>query len=194
MLRIPGRNAFLHEERETPMLLQIYRLPLWGVMLIMLAAVALWAGLERVMERPPKRLGLWRGVNGGLLAGAVGVILYTTLLNRSLGAREVCLIPFASLSMAGEQPELYRAMLMNVLLFVPLGLALSGVLPRSWTPRRRFWIAAAAGLMLSGLVEGLQFAFALGRAETDDVICNTAGAALGGAAGLLRLALDRSRR
>jgi len=176
------------------MLLQIYCLPLWVVMLMMLAAVALWAGLERVMERTPRRLSLWRGLNGGLLAGAVGVILYATLLNRSPGAREVCLIPFASLSMARKQPELYRAMLMNVLLFFPLGLALSSALPRSWTARRRFWIAVSAGLLLSGLVEWLQFTFALGRAEIDDVICNTAGAALGGAAVLLRLVMDRSRR
>ena len=58
------------------------------------------------------------------------IILYATILTRSVGVPEVILTPFASLTAALQQPELYREMLMNVFLFFPLGLTLSNALPR----------------------------------------------------------------
>ena len=34
-------------------------------------------------------------------------------------------------------------------------------------------------MLLSAVIEAAQYAFGLGRAETDDVLCNTLGALLG---------------
>lgn len=63
---------------------------------------------------------------------AVIAILCATILNRTPGNYELILTPFATFTAALQQPELYRAMLMNVFLFFPLGLTLSNALPRKW--------------------------------------------------------------
>lgn len=64
----------------------------------------------------------------------------------------------------------------NVLLFVPLGALVVWIMgPGYW------WVGAAAGLLLSCLIELAQFAFLPARYPTiADVLANTAGAALGG--------------
>ena len=68
-----------------------------------------------------------------LFCAAVIAILCATILNRTPGNYELILTPFAALSAARQQPELYREMLMNVFLFFPLGLTLSNALPRKCT-------------------------------------------------------------
>ena len=60
-------------------------------------------------------------LNTALACAAAFIILYATILNRTPGNYELILTPFAALSAARQQPELYRAMLMNVFLFFPLG-------------------------------------------------------------------------
>lgn len=63
----------------------------------------------------------------------------------------------------------------NIALFVPLGLLGALLLPR-----RRWWVAALACLVLSAGIELAQHAFLPGRsASVRDVACNTAGALLG---------------
>ena len=63
----------------------------------------------------------------------------------------------------------------NVFVFLPLGL----FLPLLWNGMRRLWrvIPVTAGVMT--LVEIMQVLTLLGRGDIDDVILNTAGAALG---------------
>ena len=70
---------------------------------------------------------------------------------------------------------------MNMLLFFPLGLALSHALPSRLPVWARVCITGLAGCVLSIGVEALQYRFALGTAETDDVICNTLGTLIGAA-------------
>ena len=101
------------------------------------------------------------------------------ILNCTPGNYELILTPFAALSAARQQPELYRAMLMNVFLFFPLGLTLSNALPRKWHRWGRIILTTLVGCALSAGIEYAQYRCALGLAETDDVICNTLGAFLG---------------
>lgn len=128
-----------------------------------------------------------------LFCAAVIAILYATILNRTPGNYELILTPFAALSAARQQPELYRAMLMNVFLFFPLGLTLSNALPQKWHRWGRIAFTTLIGCILSAGIEYAQYRCALGLAETDDVICNTLGAFLGAASLLAAHAIEKHK-
>ena len=135
----------------------------------------------------------WRFTNALLLLAATLIILHTTLLSRTPGIYTAVLTPFAALAAARQQPELYREMLMNVFLFFPLGLTLSNALPRRWHRWRRLALTTLTGCILSAGIEYAQYRFALGMAETDDVICNTLGAFVGASSLLLAHAMEKHK-
>ena len=128
-----------------------------------------------------------------LFCAAVIAILYATILNRTPGNYELILTPFATFTAAQQQPELYRAMLMNVFLFFPLGLTLSNALPRSWHRWGRIILTTLVGCALSAGIEYAQYRCALGLAETDDVICNTLGAFIGSTSLLIAHAIEKHK-
>ena len=128
-----------------------------------------------------------------LFCAAVIAILCATILNRTPGNYELILTPFAALSAARQQPELYRAMLMNVFLFFPLGLTLSNALPQKWHRWGRIILTTLVGCALSAGIEYAQYRYALGMAEVDDVICNTLGAFIGSTSLLIAHAIEKSR-
>lgn len=111
---------------------------------------------------------------------AIGAILYITVLTRSESGAGADFIPFSSFERAKIQPEIYRSMLMNVFLFVPFGLAL----PFAFGGKagKRILLTILVGLLLSVSIEAIQYFAHLGMAETDDVICNTVGTAIGSCA------------
>ena len=109
--------------------------------------------------------------------GVIFAIFVVTLLSRSSETVELILTPFHSFIEAKTQPEIYRSMLMNVFLFFPFGLTLPFALPEKWN--RKALLTIVLALVLSFTIEFLQFHYHLGRAETDDVICNTLGATIG---------------
>lgn len=155
---------------------------------MLLSLLLLWPVLcQRVGER--RRVLL----NTALACAAAFIILYTTILTRTPGAPEAILTPFAALSAARQQPELYREMLMNVFLFFPLGLTLSNALPRKWHRWGRIAFTTLIGCILSAGIEYAQYRCALGLAETDDVICNTLGAFLGSTSLLIAHAIEKYR-
>lgn len=161
------------------MMRMIYCQPLWLVVVEIIAAIAVWVGLGALAARKSEDVRAWKWVNAALLLLALGLILYTTVLDRSVSQYESWLKPFSALRRAKEQPEMYRSMLMNVLLFVPLGLTLSAALPERWRAVRRMLCVVVIGFVVSAAVESVQYLCMLGTAEVDDVICNTIGAALG---------------
>lgn len=128
-----------------------------------------------------------------LFCAAVIAILYATILNRTPGNYELILTPFATFTAAQQQPELYRAMLMNVFLFFPLGLTLSNALPQKWHRWGRIILTTFVGCILSAGIEYTQYRYALGMAEVDDVICNTLGAFLGATSLLAAHAIEKHK-
>ena len=155
---------------------------------MLLSLLLLWPVLcQRVGER--RRVLL----NTALACAATFIILYATILNRTPGNYELILTPFAALSAARQQPELYRAMLMNVFLFFPLGLTLSNALPQKWHRWGRIALTTFVGCALSAGIEYAQYRCALGLAETDDVICNTLGAFIGSTSLLIAHAIEKHR-
>ncbi len=58
----------------------------------------------------------------------------------------------------------------NILFFIPFGILM---------PVKKSWMVLVSALCLSVAVETIQYFGGYGLAETDDVICNTLGAAVG---------------
>ena len=116
---------------------------------------------------------------------AIGAIIYVTVYSRSESNAGAYFVPFSSFERAKIQPEMYRSMLMNVFLFVPLGLSLPFVFGGGTA--KRILLTILIGCLLSVTVEAIQYFGHLGMAETDDVICNTLGTAIGTCAYLLSM-------
>ena len=170
------------------MLHYIYIRSFIGIITFMALALATWGALPaRVASRR------WRRGNLILAALMTAAILYATLFSRAEGSSGLILTPFASLTAARIQPEIYREMLMNVFLFFPLGLTLSNALPRKWHRWGRIILTTLVGCALSAGIEYAQYRYALGLAETDDVICNTLGAFLGSTSLLIAPAIEKYR-
>ena len=160
----------------------------WTVCILLLSLLLLWPMLcQRVGKR--RRVLL----NTALACAAAFIILYATILTRTPGVPAVILTPFASLTAARVQPELYREMLMNVFLLFPLGLTLSNALPRKWHRWGKIALTTLAGCILSAGIEYAQYRYALGMAEVDDVICNTLGAFLGSTSLLIAHAIEKHK-
>lgn len=155
--------------------LLIYKQPLHRVVIFMILAVVLW-GYFGSRERNRK---WWRIANAAVFVGIVAVIFYMTVCARGEGTAEAVLIPFQSFREAREQPELYRTMLMNVLLFFPIGLSLPFALGKG---KLAVPVTVVLACLFSAGIEYLQYRYSLGRCEVDDVIMNTLGALLGCAA------------
>lgn len=119
--------------------------------------------------------------------------LYFTLLSRVPGSgTELVLQPFQAYTRLdqGGQAEAEEAVgfaaaflkgttpldgiILNVLLYVPLGYLLSRLFPRL-----KVWQVILIGLLCSLATEATQYLFKLGWCETDDVIHNTLGTAIG---------------
>lgn len=155
-------------------LLWIYKQPLFRIIIFILILIPFWAFLMFLLRK--QRL-LVRILNSILCFLAFSAILFTTLFRGEGQHGAPILLPLYSLIEAQKHREMYRSLLMNVLLFVPFGLTLPFTLPEKWTCRALLSIVIAA--MLSIYVEAAQFIFRLGRAEIDDVLMNTLGAVLG---------------
>lgn len=170
------------------MLHYIYTRPLIVIVLFMAIAVTVWSELPSHIAA--KR---WRRGNFVLTVLMAAAILYATILTRSEGSAGLILTPFAALSAAWQQPELYREMLMNVFLFFPLGLTLSNALPRKWHRWGRIALTTLVGCILSAGIEYTQYRYALGMAEADDVICNTLGAFIGSLSLLITHTIEKHK-
>ena len=81
----------------------IYSRSFIGVITFMALALAAWGAL-------PARVGArrWRWGNLVLVLLMAAAILYATLFSRAEGSTGLILTPFASLTAARQQPELYR--------------------------------------------------------------------------------------
>lgn len=166
----------------------IYSKPLSNIILAIVIAIVAWGYLRTKVQ-----LRRWTMANFVLFCAAVIAILCATILNRTPGNYELILTPFAALSAARQQPELYREMLMNVFLFFPLGLTLSNALPQKWHRWGRIILTTLVGCALSAGIEYAQYRCALGLAETDDVICNTLGAFIGSTSLLIAHAIEKHK-
>ena len=100
----------------------------------------------------------------------------TVIFRAVMSEREYDFTPFWSYRaiMDGSEPQLLTENIMNVAVFVPVGV-LAGVAFRRMTWKKILMV----GLCSSFGIEVLQFVFVKGFAEVDDMMHNTAGCLLG---------------
>lgn len=98
---------------------------------------------------------------------------YITFGIRYVGMRrEVEWIPFVSV---WQRPGEYPLLVENVLLFIPFGF----LMPLTFYKMRKGKQVALGALVISILIETVQYVFQCGKTEVDDVILNCLGAMIG---------------
>ena len=107
-----------------------------------------------------------------ILFGAyIAAVLWITLFSRLGTERRSFLLPFHSyVEILKGNRQFLLENIGNVVLFIPLGVALQSIGVRD---------VKKAGFLASLLIEVVQFTFALGTFECDDLIHNTLGAVIG---------------
>lgn len=130
-----------------------------------------------------------RVVSAVVYVVTVIVILYATVMSRGSSVYEYYLMPFSLFERAVGDREVFRSALMNILLFLPLGLTLPYALGGG--SKKSVVATLVVSFLLSVGCEVAQYVFSLGVAETDDVICNTIGTALGCCTCLLFISLTK---
>lgn len=112
------------------------------------------------------------------------VVGITVIFREPRAERSFSLIPFLSYFDYGTNSyfmEKAALNILNVVLFMPVGLLLGFMVHGSWftvNERRWLWVMVV-GCGLSVLIEVLQFVFKRGLCEVDDVIHNVLGCMIG---------------
>lgn len=146
-------------------------IPLWAItssFLVMCVAVAIMASHRWFASR--------KIIVGALLAEYVFLVLCALVICRpEANHYKLTLQPFWSYNaIAGGKSSLILEDVLNVILFIPVGLLLS-----YFRRFRKWWKVLGMGFVLSSVIELSQHIFNRGFCETDDVIHNTLGAQLG---------------
>ena len=173
-------------------MLNFYAFPLERVYCIIILLISIWTILEWLLSSMGGKVYLvWRYINIVLCIFSLFLILKMTILGRTVGNREIELLPFYTIS---DNSEAVRMIVMNIILFFPLGLTMPIVLGRVKNKRCKWLLCIIVGLGISLSVEIIQYYFCIGRAETDDVICNTFGTLLGVIPNMLSNYLRKKRK
>ena len=107
----------------------------------------------------------------------------TIIFRKANRAYSLFLTPFWSYKeiFNGKDPSLINEIILNVVLFVPIGL-LWGAQSKNRTNKQQWLAAFVLGMGLSIVIEVLQLVFKKGSFEIDDIIHNIVGCILGFAA------------
>ena len=122
------------------------------------------------------RKGLFYSLRLMLIEYVLLIYSSTVFFRKVMAERDYDFTPFWSYKaiMDGREPQLLSENIMNVVVFVPVGLLL-GLCFRSMT----WYRALLIGMCLSVGIESLQFIFLRGFSEFDDIFHNTLGCTLG---------------
>ena len=164
-------------------ILNIYVSNISTIIIATLICMVLWIIIGVIFKRQ------MRAISSVVAVLLVLAILYVTVFSRAESFSVIELVPFSSFVRAVEQPEIWRSMFMNIVLFVPLGLTLPFVFRGNVS--KCVLLTILSGFVLAITIEISQYIFVLGSVETDDVICNTIGAFVGSCAYPLSLYIRR---
>ncbi len=155
----------------------IYCMSIPSTVIILIVMCSLWSFLSLECDRIKKNK-LWRSINIILFIVWLLCVLYMTVLTRG-SVVKTSFVPFRFIIKAIEtgNEEFFRTGWMNILLFVPGGMWLSYGIKKQTKVKRVLQFIFL--MLVSVIIEALQWYYQLGTVETDDVICNTLGAIIG---------------
>ena len=165
-------------------LVWFYCLKISDAVMILTACTILFCVVDKYL----KDYKWWRWLCTGFLAASLAAAFLVTIGNRGGGSDyQINLVPFHTYRevMNGGHPDIYRTNFMNAALFYPAGLLLTSLLPQKWPGWCRCLLTAVLFGAMSGAIEYVQYHYALGNVEIDDVIHNTGGALAGSLAMLV---------
>lgn len=171
-------------------LIWFYCLPIPVSILMLILATLIFTYLKTYLEK----FSWWKYAISAILLAWLFVVVYATVVSRDTGNMTPHnLIPFHSYMavMNGENPEILRSNLMNIILFYPAGLMTSVLLSRKWKHWLRVLFVLFLFAAISTIIEYAQYIYALGSVEIDDVIHNAFGALLGGIFGIVNLKINK---
>lgn len=100
-------------------------------------------------------------------------VLFIALLSREPGSRDmVSLIPFSTF---GSSAQSHAYVVENIIMFIPYGF----LLPLLWERMRNFCFCLLMAFITSLTIEVTQVVTKMGYGQTDDIITNVLGAAIG---------------
>ena len=106
-------------------MINFYAFSLKRVLCIIILLIFIWVCIGLWSSDKNRRLGVaWRYTNNILCIVSFFLILKMTILGRKVGERELELLPFYTIHTIPYNNEAIRTMLMNIILFLPLGLSL----------------------------------------------------------------------
>lgn len=145
----------------------LHHCPVWVAFAFIICISAIWVLSGKRIENRA----MWKTVNIALLIAGVLVIAWYTMFSRigiTVQGDRIIWIPFQKETLKIPIVWTWRAIIDNVLLFMPLGLATTQL----FDEKKRCLLV---GMIVSLAVEIIQFTFMVGVFETEDVICNTLG-------------------
>lgn len=148
-----------------------------GILLLLLAIVYLSIDIDALNCRI--RAVLKNGLVLLFLCYCVYFIVSITLLRRSPSESKIVLIPFTWVFKDGG--DSFKSILydvLNILLFVPFSFFLSSF-DFGWSSKTTAIISIVVSLLFSFCIEAIQYVFALGTFEMEDIICNSFGGVIG---------------
>lgn len=174
------------------MSITVYTQPIKYIVLEIILIPVMWVMVSLLVSR---RSELDRPINALILFAAILLIVHSTLLNRVSGARSgVVSLPFQQfIASIRDNREILRSLLLNILLFCPFGAAFVNLFSQHKPSASRVSFACILGMLLSLLIEWIQYHFSLGNAEADDVICNTLGTFIGALSLPIKTAIAAAR-
>lgn len=152
----------------------LHEIPVFVYLIFIAICIFLWAILSLVFSNKKA----WVYVNRTIVVVTIVSVFFVTLFTRNAQPiQQVELTPFAVFELASVYPDVYNQMVLNVLLFLPLGLSLPFCFSNRIKHPVLVTIIFAFGLSI--IVEVLQYIFKCGYSELDDVMLNTVGTACG---------------
>ena len=152
---------------------KLHEIPIFVYIIIIIVLLVLWTVLAYLL----RNRSFWKDMNTVLLIITVISVIVITLAFRQYSERMYSLIPFSSFEAAKTYPDVYQQMMLNVVLFLPLGMTLPFAL--NARVKRPIIVTVVFAVLFSAVIESMQFVLMRGYAEIDDVIFNTLGAVLG---------------